>query len=69
LNKDYYLGDRIEIIINNNSDTNKYIQEARWNESVLEYPTINHGDLTRGGVLELDMGHTPGKNITFSKIK
>jgi len=59
LNKDYYTGDKIEIISNNYSDTNKYIQEVRWNESVLEYPTINHSDLTQGGILELELGDQP----------
>jgi putative alpha-1,2-mannosidase len=56
LNKHYYPGDKIEIISHNNSDSNKYIQQARWNESVLEHPKINQKDLTQGGVLELDMG-------------
>lgn len=61
LNKDYYEGDKIEIITKNNSEANRYIQEINWNTAVLDKPEIRHSDLTKGGVLELEMGDQPKK--------
>jgi predicted alpha-1,2-mannosidase len=63
LNKDYYVGDKIEIMAKNNSDANRYIQQIKWNSSVLDTPEIKHGDLTKGGILELEMAHNPKKEI------
>jgi predicted alpha-1,2-mannosidase len=61
LNKDYYEGDKIEIVTKNNSDTNRYIQKINWNIAVLDKPEIRHSELTKGGVLELEMGDQPKK--------
>ena len=63
LNKDYYSGDKIEIVAKNNSDVNRYIQQIKWNSSVLDTPEIKHGDLTKGGILELEMVHQTKKEI------
>lgn len=59
LNKDYYEGDKIEIVNRNNSDANKYIQRIIWNTVALDKPEIKHSDLTKGGILELEMGDKP----------
>ena len=61
LNSAYYEGNTIEINALDNSDTNRYIQEAQWNGIKLKKLEINHGDLTKGGVLKLEMGDTPNK--------
>ena len=61
LNNAYYEGDTIEIIASDNSDINRYIQEAQWNGVELENLEIKHRDLTKGGVLKLEMGDTPNK--------
>ena len=59
LNSAYYGGNTIEIIASDNSDTNRYIQKAQWNGIKLKKLEINHGDLTKGGVLKLEMGRKP----------
>lgn len=61
LNKAYYSGEKIDIIIQNNSDANRYVQKIKWNKLVLNRPEIKHGDLTKGGVLELEMGNSLNK--------
>jgi predicted alpha-1,2-mannosidase len=63
LNSTYYEGNTIEIIASSNSDTNRYIQEAQWNGIKLKQLEINHGDLTKGGVLKFEMGDTPNKSF------
>ena len=63
LNSAYYLGRTIEIIASNNSDANRYIQEAQWNGIKLKKMEINHGDLTQGGVLKFEMDDTPNKGF------
>ena len=63
LNSNYYEGNAIEIIASGNSNTNRYIQEALWNGIKLRQLEMNHGDLTKGGVLKLDMGDTPNKSF------
>ena len=59
LNKDYYKGDKIEIVTKNNSKTNMYVQKISWNNSALSNMEIEHSKLTAGSVLELEMGGTP----------
>jgi putative alpha-1,2-mannosidase len=59
LNKDYYKGDKIEIVTKNNSKTNMYVQKLSWNNLELSNMEIEHSKLTAGGVLELEMGGTP----------
>jgi predicted alpha-1,2-mannosidase len=59
LNKDYYKGDKIEIVTKNNSKTNMYVQKISWNNSELNNMEIEHNLLTSGGVLELEMGDKP----------
>ncbi len=49
------------IIAENNSEKNKYIQEARLNGEPLERPWFTHNDLISGGILELTMGEWPNK--------
>ncbi|MFK5973937.1 MAG: GH92 family glycosyl hydrolase [Flavobacteriaceae bacterium] len=61
LNSAYYSGDKIEIVAKNNNDTNRYVQKIKWNTKALDRPEINHADLTKGGVLELEMGSQPKK--------
>jgi putative alpha-1,2-mannosidase len=61
LNRTYYEGSTIEIIASGNSDTSRYIKEAQWNGIKLKQLEMNHGDLTKGGVLKLEMGDTPNK--------
>lgn len=43
------------------SDRNKYIQSASLNGKPLDTPFISHEDLSKGGVLELEMGSRPRK--------
>lgn len=63
LNTNYYEGDTIEINAFDNSDTNRYIQNVYWKGIELENLEIKHGELTKGGVLNLKMGDTPNKNL------
>lgn len=59
LNKEYFSGDKIEINASNNNAKNRYIQTLRWNGTDLESFEIKHKDLTKGGVLDLEMGEKP----------
>lgn len=59
LNEAYYTGDKIQIIAKNNSDTNRYIKSIKWNNAMLNLPEIEHGGLTKGGILELQMTSKP----------
>jgi predicted alpha-1,2-mannosidase len=61
LNKDYYEGDKIEIVAKGTSDTKRYVQEMEWNATVLSKPEIEHKELTNGGVLKLIMTDIPKK--------
>ena len=49
---------KFEIIANNNSDENIYIQSAELNESPLNKPILTHEDIVNGGSLVLEMGNT-----------
>lgn len=55
LNERYYSGELIEIVANNNSDENLYLESASWNGSPLDEVFISHRGLVSGGLLELDM--------------
>jgi predicted alpha-1,2-mannosidase len=59
LNSEYYDGDTIEILAENNTDSNRYIKKATWNNKDLQNPEIKHRDLTRGGVLKMEMSDQP----------
>ena len=52
-----------EVIANNNSATNIYIQSATFNGKPLKQSYIEHRELMRGGRLELEMGPTPNKAL------
>ena len=45
----------------NNSDTNKYIQQAYLNGKALDRSWIEHKEIVNGGVLRFEMGNKPSK--------
>lgn len=49
-------GKDFEIVANNCSESNKYIQSAKLNGKELNRPWFSHDDLKDGGKLELEMG-------------
>lgn len=55
-------GKTFEIMTNNYSKENKYIQSAKLNGQNLDKPWFNHSDLINGGKLELVMGSRPNKS-------
>ncbi|MCG9793147.1 GH92 family glycosyl hydrolase [Flavobacterium algicola] len=59
LDKKYYSGKTFKIIAKNNSDTNIYIQSMKLNGKPLERYYITHQEITKGGVLEMEMGPEP----------
>ncbi|MFM7300444.1 MAG: GH92 family glycosyl hydrolase, partial [Crocinitomicaceae bacterium] len=56
-------GNKIEIYTLNNDDNHPYIQSVKWNTIELKNLQINHSDLMAGGVLVVQMGEFPNKNI------
>ena len=54
-------GKHFTLVARNNSETNKYIQSARFNGAELNSPWFTHQQLTGGGTLELQMGPKPNK--------
>lgn len=52
---------KFQIIANNWSNENRYIQSALLNDEPLDSPEIPHAIIARGGKLELEMGPTPGQ--------
>lgn len=54
-------GGILEIIAQNNSADNKYVQKVRLDGKLLDTPFIRHADLAKGGVLEFVMGSSPVK--------
>lgn len=54
-------GGIFEILVKNNSATNKYIKEVKLNGKVLDTPFINHTDVIKGGKLEFIMTDQPVK--------
>lgn len=61
LNPDYYRGNQFEIITNNNSSENIYIQSAKLNGNVHNTYWFFHDDFTKGGILILNMDSIPNK--------
>lgn len=55
-------GNTFEIIANNCSDENKYIQKATLNGKVWNQPWFSHEDLINGGKLILEMGNKANQN-------
>jgi predicted alpha-1,2-mannosidase len=55
-------GKQFNMIANNCSVINKYIQSAKFNGAVLNTPWFTHQQLIDGGKLELEMGPKPNKN-------
>ncbi len=56
LNNKFYPGDEIVINADGNSDTIFYIKDAKWNSKTLDKLSIDHQNLIKGGVLNLEMG-------------
>ena len=54
-------GGEFNIIVNNNSDENKYIQSITLNGKPYEKEWIDFADIARGGNLEITMGNEPKK--------
>ena len=54
-------GKVFEIIANDCSDENKYIQSATLNGQIWNKPWFSHNDIKNGGVLVLQMGRHPNK--------
>ncbi|WP_299113748.1 GH92 family glycosyl hydrolase [uncultured Winogradskyella sp.] len=52
-------GKQFNIVANNMSDTNIYIESAKLNGKTLEKTFINHSDIVEGGTLELTMTDKP----------
>ena len=52
-------GAKFEIIVNNNSDKNLYVQSASLNGKPLNQAWFKHSDIKDGAVLELNMGKNP----------
>lgn len=59
LDPNYYKGKSFEIIANNNSKENIYIQSMRLNGKILNRYWVTHQEITQGGVLEMEMGSEP----------
>lgn len=59
LDADYYTGKTFEIVANNNSEENVYIQSIKLNGKTLDRYWITHQEITKGGVLEMEMGSEP----------
>jgi predicted alpha-1,2-mannosidase len=55
-------GKHFTIIARNNSEVNKYIQSAKFNNLTLNTPWFTHEQLMNGGTLEMVMGPKPNKN-------
>ncbi|RBQ07891.1 GH92 family glycosyl hydrolase [Pedobacter miscanthi] len=54
-------GKTFQLVANNSSVVNKYIQSAKLNGEVLNTPWFTHEQLVNGGKLELEMGPFPNK--------
>ena len=54
---------RLEIIANNLSETNKYVQRTTLDGKALEEPFISHNQIINGKTLIFDMGDKPNKQI------
>ena len=54
-------GKTFEIVANNNSEANVYIQSAQLNGKPWNKPWFSHADMQNGGTLVLNMGPSPNK--------
>ncbi|MDE3742072.1 GH92 family glycosyl hydrolase [Maribacter polysaccharolyticus] len=59
LDSNYYSGKTFRIIAHNNSKENIYIQTIKLNGKPLDRFWISHEEITKGGVLEFEMGPEP----------
>lgn len=62
-------GKKFQLIANNCSVVNKYIQSAKFNGQVLNTPWFTHEQLVAGGKLELEMGPKPNKTWGVGQTK
>jgi putative alpha-1,2-mannosidase len=62
LNQKYYKGKSLIIKTVNNSKSNIYIQNVRWNNQKIEQCWINRDQLMKGGTLLFEMGEKPNYN-------
>ncbi|WP_316789813.1 GH92 family glycosyl hydrolase [Pedobacter frigoris] len=60
-------GKQFQLIANNCSVVNKYIQSAKFDGKVLDTPWFTHEQLISGGKLELEMGAKPNKTWGLGK--
>jgi len=63
LNKDYYPGDSLVIETTNNAEAHCYIQSVTLNGERTDRAWIEHKSLVNGGILLLEMGPEPNKDI------
>ncbi len=63
LNKDYYPGDSLVIRATNNAAVHWYIQSVTFNGARTDRAWIDHQSVVRGGILDLEMGPEPNKEI------
>ena len=54
-------GNTLTITAPNNSDTNRYVQQVRWNGEVYDKNWVSHEALLQGGTLEFEMGPEPNR--------
>lgn len=64
LNPEYYKGKKLIIQTKNNSASNIYIKEAKYNNTPLQDLSISHTAITNGGALILEMSDTPKHTLT-----
>jgi predicted alpha-1,2-mannosidase len=62
-NPKYYSGKKFTITAQNNSVKNIYIQSIKLNGNPLNRFWITHDEITKGGILEMEMGPKPNKQI------
>ena len=60
-------GKKFEILAQNNSDINQFIQSASLNGKSYSKSYLKHGDIMNGGKIVLDMGDTPNKEWGVKK--
>lgn len=68
LDKRYYAGDKFEIITQNNSDENVYIQSAKLNGQKWDKCWFYHDIFAKGGTLEIELGRKPNKKWGVSEV-
>ena len=62
LDQNYYTGKTFKIIAHRNSEENIYIQSIKLNDKPLDRFYITHEEITKGGILEMEMGSEPKIN-------